>query len=268
MIDWIASYPKSGNTWIRMFVHLCVHGKDNLDINQLTKTVPAFNGILSSFLRQKGINVENRGSVRNYYFGAQIEAVRRGNKFLKTHNVRGKFDTGLFPDPQFVKNVIYVIRDPRDVAISYAHHYGHSIDEGVRLLCSSTNQIADPRDPNRAELLSDWGTHVNSWCLNDAKTLIVRFEDMQRDPAATFMKIADKLGFDVDNASIMALLSEISFDKVSALERQTEFKESVPGRPFFRTGKAGEYLEFDQASFAPITNKFGRIMRKFGYKFD
>ena len=57
MIDWIASYPKSGNTWIRMFVHLCVHGKDSLDINQLNKTVPAFNSVLSNFMRHRGIVV-------------------------------------------------------------------------------------------------------------------------------------------------------------------------------------------------------------------
>ena len=94
-----------------------------------------------------------------------------------------------------------------------------------RTPCCSTERLLPEllsfcsHDPNQAELLNNWGTYVKSWCLNDTKTLIVRFEDMQREPVATFKRIADKLGFDVDNESVTALLSEISFDRVSALER-------------------------------------------------
>ena len=126
-ITWIASYPKSGNTWIRAILYCAIIGE--LDINVLGKFIPSLANIASELLGDK---FKNPMEIRFKWLEAQKRvsesAASKGiASILKTHNAAGDYDVGIFPNYEYAANAIYIVRDPRDVAVSYSKHFNHSI---------------------------------------------------------------------------------------------------------------------------------------------
>ena len=102
-ITWIASYPKSGNTWVRAIVDRIVHPERLLDINALGDTAPSFGRLTQRFVERNGIELSGSspGEVRRWWPEVQREICESSDHeiFLKTHNVAARFDSGPFPDP-------------------------------------------------------------------------------------------------------------------------------------------------------------------------
>ena len=128
MISWIASYPKSGNTWVRRIVSLAVNGDKNID--QLRYDIPSFadichhsddnnqpisdHDIIKLWQMVQSDIVKNAGGVRT---------------ILKTHNIAASMDGIIFPDLSLIGNSIYIIRDPRDIVVSWSKHSNKSLGE-------------------------------------------------------------------------------------------------------------------------------------------
>jgi len=270
-ITWLASYPKSGNTWLRAIVDRIVRPESPFDLNALGETAPAFSGLTERFITDHGIEVPPSapGEVRRYWAATQraIRATSEQGIFLKTHNVAAKFDCGDFPDPNLTASVIYIVRDPRDVAISFAYHYRYSLGLAVAALCSSSTFNFKPHQIGRTELLMTWGEHVAGWTsLKRFPLLVLRYEDLLADPEAGVRRIAGFLGKQVSEEQVKEVVLATSFERLRRQEAERGFTEAVRAGAFFRVGKAQQWSAIkDQSVFRPLLGRFPRLMRRYGY---
>ena len=171
-IVWLASYPKSGNTWVRAIVCSALFG--SLDIRKLGKMIPNFSVIAAQLKQEK---FDTPGQIRHLWGQAQkhlCESSGSNRILLKTHNAAGVYDIGEFPSRQFTQKAVYVVRDPRDVAISYSHHFGHDLQTSINSLLNESNFNFNPKDLSRGEFLSSWGNHVKSWRNTPFPVLLIR----------------------------------------------------------------------------------------------
>jgi hypothetical protein len=270
-ITWLASYPKSGNTWLRAIVDRIVRPEHPFDVNALGETAPAFSGLMERFVAKQGIQVPPSapGEVRRYWTAAQHAICSSSEReiFLKTHNVAAKFDSGYFPDPKLTKSVIYIVRDPRDVAISFAYHYGRPLGLAVAALCSSRSFNFKPQQMSRAELLMSWGEHVAGWTsLKRFPVLVLRYEDLLANGETGVRRIAGLVGKQVSEQQVRDVVAATSFEQLRRQEAERGFTEAVRARGFFRVGKAQQWRDVrDQSVFQPLLDRFSRLMRRYGY---
>jgi hypothetical protein len=270
-INWIASYPKSGNTWVRAIVDRIVHPERPLDINALGATTPSFSGLTQKFVERNDIKLSGSapGEVRRWWPAIQREICETADHeiFLKTHNVAAKFDSGPFPDPGSTASAIYIVRDPRDVALSYAYHYKITPGLAVVALCTSSAFNIKQEQLGLTELLMSWGEHVFGWTsLKSCPLLVLRYEDLLTDPTAGVRRIATFLNKPLSSDQVASIVAATSFQELQGQEKARGFNESVRRDGFFRVGTAGQWREIkDQGVFAPLIDKNARMMRKNGY---
>jgi hypothetical protein len=269
-ITWLASYPKSGNTWLRAIVDRIVHPERPFDLNAFGDTAPAFSGLTERYIAEHGYQVSPSapGEVRRYWAATQeaICATSEGPVFVKTHNVAAKFDYGFFPDPNLTRSVIYVVRDPRDVAISFAYHYRHPLGLAVASLCSSS-ALFKPEEIARTELLMSWGEHVAAWtALRRCPLLVLRYEDLLANTEAGVRRIAAFLGARPSDEQVKEVVAATSFEQLRRQEAERGFVEAVREKGFFRVGKAQQWRDVeDQGVFQPLLERFAKLMRRYGY---
>ena len=246
-ITWIASYPKSGNTWVRAIVECIVHPERPLDINALGGTAPSFARLTEKYVAKNGISIPASapGEVRRWWTAVQRELYQQADEiFLKTHNVAATFDTGPFPDPDSSARAIYILRDPRDVALSYAHHYRYTLGLAVVALCTSSAFNVKQEAPGLTELLMSWGEHVQGWTsLKSCPLLVLRYEDLLADPGAGVRQIAAFLDKPLSSEQVDAIVAATSFEQLKSQEKARGFNESVRRDGFFRIGTAGQWRD-------------------------
>ena len=270
-IHWIASYPKSGNTWVRAIVDRIVHPERPFDINALGKTAPGFSGLTQKYVERNGIALSGSapGEIRRWWTAVQREICEGAGQpiFLKTHNVAAKFDSGPFPDPDWSAGAIYILRDPRDVALSYAWHYKMTLGLAVVALCTSSAFNIKQEQLGLTELLMSWGEHVQGWTsLKSCPLLVLRYEDLLADPATAVRQIATFLGKPLSPDQIAAIVAATAFDQLRGQEKARGFNEAVRRDGFFRAGTAGQWRAVeDQSIFQPLLDKNARMMRRYDY---
>jgi Sulfotransferase domain len=270
-ITWLASYPKSGNTWLRAIVDRIVRPERPFDLNALGETAPAFSGLTERFIADHGaeVPVSAPGEVRRYWAATQHAICSSSTReiFLKTHNIAAKLDCGYFPDPNLTQSVIYIVRDPRDVALSFAYHYRYPLGLAVAALCSSSTFNFKPHLIGRTELLMSWGEHVDSWTsLKRFPLLVLRYEDLLANAETGVCRIAGFLGEQVSEEQVKDVVAATSFEQLRRQEAERGFTEAVRKGGFFRVGKAQQWREIrDQSVFQPFLDRFTRPMRRYGY---
>lgn len=240
-------------------------------MNSLGDTAPAFSGLTERFIADHGLEVplSAPGEVRRYWAATQhaICSTSEQEIFLKTHNVAAKFDCGWFPDSNSTKSAIYILRDPRDVAISFSYHYRQPLGLAVAALCTSSAFNFKPQQIGRTELLMSWGEHVAGWTSSKRFPLLVlRYEDLLADAEAGVRRIAGFLGKQVSEKQVKDVVAATSFEQLRRLEGERGFTEAVRAKGFFRIGKAQQWREIrDQSVFRPLLDRFSRLMRRYGY---
>jgi hypothetical protein len=273
-IVWLASYPKSGNTWTRTFLHNLVHvtsGEAQVQqINQLNQ--------FSMGSAAKNLFKQVLGFAPTEEHLDQIAAARarvqqhvadlvEGLIFVKTHQALA-VDRG-HPTINFsvTAGAIYIIRNPLDVAISYAHHIAGSIDEAIDLMNTKNAETA-VSDKQVYELYGSWSQHVLSWTRKPHPAIyVMRYEDMLGEPQKTFGALAGHLLFKPGDSELADAIKRSSFEQL----REQEEKDGFHERPkkaerFFREGRSGQWKDvLTPAQIQRIVDAHGEQMARFGY---
>jgi len=204
----------------------------------------------------------------------QRDAVMRGIasngadlNFVKTHSLNGfAFGTRLI-DPMYTRAAIYVVRDPRDVAVSYARHYAQTPSQACRSISRPDHSIRSSAALVE-QYLGDWSDHVRDWTgARGFPVHTMRYEDMNADAHDAFRKVLAFVGMPVDEAKLDRAIRFSSFEELSAQERKNGFIErSRNSDAFFHTGTTRQWeTALTPEDLAFMETKHGSAMRRFGY---
>ncbi len=247
-IVWLASYPKSGNTWLRVFLaNLIANGRDPVPLDRLPhycddeaqpELFSELAGRSSAELALEDI------SLLRPQVHAQIAARSNSTRFVKTHNRVGAFDHHPLQNMSVTAGAIHVVRNPMDVAISMTHHFGLSVDEAIERL--GNENVATLNDELFVtQILGSWSSHTKGWAdLASHPCLTLRYEDLLQNPGKQFSKVAKFIGHGNDRARIDRAVRHSTFKNLSAMEKKDGFKEaSDKGKRFFRNGRMSEWRD-------------------------
>lgn len=271
-ILWLASYPKSGNTWARAFIANLIHGRDQPlsldDINNFT--AGASNIKWFEHLIDKPIDEVSTWTQAKLRVKAQKYAVSLNKNVIpmKTHSMLGTDQGHEMICMDVTYGAIYIVRDPRDVTVSGADHYGKTIDEMIGIMNTPGLRVFSTDKTQFNEIQSTWSIHVKSWTQrSNPRLYVVRYEDLLADPFKEFSAMARKFGIVKDEAKIRQAVERSSFKQLQKMEKEHDFAERSPfSKAFFRQGKSGgwkDVLTPEQA--ARIEKDHGEQMRRFGY---
>jgi len=274
-IYWLASYPKSGNTWLRIFLtNYWRDGDEPADINQLDNSpIASARGVFDelSGVEASDLTPDEIDLYRPAVYST-MAARSKTPLFLKVHDAYTTNSAGkpiLAPDATF--GAIYLLRNPLDIAVSYAHHAGTTVEEMVERLCrpmhTLNKSLSKLHNQLRQKLLS-WSDHVLSWV--DAPPFPVhpvRYEDMVHQPEATFTGIVRFLGISVVQARVRKALEFSDFERLKTQEATIGFNERAPkAKNFFRAGRTGSWRNvLTEAQVAALISTHQDVMRRFGY---
>jgi hypothetical protein len=269
-IIWMASYPKSGNTWVRAFIQNFLDPTDRpADINALDKYFANeskpnwYQPLVEESLADLSLYqiCELRPTVQK-----NIAASRAGSVFVKTHNILGAYDGLPLHEMSVTAGAIYVVRNPLDVVLSLADHFGLSIDDAIVFM--NNKATGTPTDEaNVGSVLSSWSEHVRSWTVSDDSTCILRYEDLLAKPEKAFNEIIKFLGLDRDRRRLRQAIQSCSFLEMRKQEKQQGFIERSPNsQRFFRTGKKNQWrTELSRKQVGRITEAHRDEMQRFKY---
>jgi Sulfotransferase domain len=246
-IIWLASYPKSGNTWMRVFLHnLLRNPKEPAGINSLNQfclgedNAALYNQLdprpLSSFTAADVMAL--RPKVHELLTKASSDSV-----FVKTHNLLGEAEGQPLVNLECTAGAIYLVRNPLDVAISYAHHFGVGIDEAIEQL-NFPGAGTPTTDLTARQYYGTWSMHVASWTqVPFPARHVVRYEDMIEKPLETFAAVAKFLGLEPPPDRLQRAVSHSSFEQLQSQEDEKGFVERSQYSRFFRSGRIGQWRE-------------------------
>ena len=253
-IIWIASYPKSGNTWIRSIITSILYDKEGKFDFELIKKIDQFETLQNfNFLKKKNINHFNQlnkmNIVSQYWLEAQKQLIDKNRiLFFKTHSANYSYDNLFFANNETTRGCIYIIRDPRDIVISYSKFLGISVEEMTKIITLKENKIYGATK-KIGVFLTRWDYHVASWIRIDKPKLILRYEDMLSNPRQLIMHIAKYLTEDlnmkinINEEKIKNIIHTTSFSKLKDDEEKLGFFESSKNSLFFRSGKKNQWQD-------------------------
>jgi hypothetical protein len=270
-IIWLASYPKSGNTWMRTFIHnLLRDPKEGYDINEISEYTSGDSARARFQLFLKGSWQDwSQQQVMDTRFQVQrlICSEDLDDRFVKTHNSFTTYNGKPLIYPELTAGSIYILRNPLDVAISLAHHYSVEVDEAIRIL--NDPSAGSPGSEKLVfEIHRSWSLHVQSWTKQTAPNkLAVRYEDMLEHPRSTFGRIARFLGLKPTVERLERAIENSSFDKLRGQENEHGFKERpAKAERFFRIGKAGQWRQvLTPAQIDRLVDAHRDQMKRWGY---
>ena len=270
-IVWLASYPKSGNTWTRIFLaNYLVNGDKPVPINQahrfamgdsVTKTYAMVaRGPVDARDVDQALGLRPhvlRGIVAN---GADVN-------FVKTHNYQGAVKGSSLIPQELTRSSVYIVRNPLDVVVSYARHFGRTHEQAATELSNANNWIA-PTEHTVGQFLGRWDDHVKSWTAPaDYPQIVLRYEDLLTDPETHFGNLLTHIGIPIDPARLKKAIEFSSFKELSEQEEQGGFEEkSQFTNAFFGKGQSAQW----KSALSPelvmqIREEHGTTMEKFGY---
>jgi hypothetical protein len=270
---WLASYPKSGNTWLRLFLESLAAGGIRPDINKANMCSHA----ASREIFDRIFDVSSSDLTQDEITDARppmyeiLANEADAPLFMKVHDAWMLTPSGmpLFP-PELTLGAVVIVRDPRDVAVSFAHHGSKSVDFSIERMGNplATTEMSGRRLPEKLpQRLSSWSMHVESWLAAPIGVLPLKYEDMLDNPTDSFGKAARFLGLDFTPDELSAAIEAVRFDRLRDAEETEGFRERMPGTArFFRRGVAGGWRDsLTPAQIARIETEHGPMMRKLGY---
>lgn len=271
-IIWLASYQKSGNTWVRAFLaNLLRNPERPVPINDLPQFALG-DGFLIHYETLSGRPAAAITAAEFHALRPRLHAwfaqSSPDNPFVKTHNACVSVEGQPLITPTATAGAIYVLRNPLDVAVSFSHHHQIGLQEAVDRICDDRNVIPASKNQREQYLLS-WSSHVNSWVKAPGlKCHVLRYEDMLAAPRKAFGELVKFLGLPDNPARLKKAIRFSSFKELSDQEKKARFVESRPDgkAAFFRQGKVGAWRDALSATQVDkIVETQGEVMQAFGY---
>ena len=285
MIIWLASYPKSGNTWLRFFiVSLLLKENNEVSLKHLEgiKQFPT-NYHFRGFNLSK-LDLGNLNKICKYWIAAQ-KIINSDNKirFFKTHNALCKLDNNIFTNEENTLGTIHIVRDPRNILSSVNNHFHHkSLEESKEFILDERKGIFNKSKIEKSkvftlpQVIGSWKTHYNSWKLIKKNYLLVKYEDLINKPESEFKRIASyieqllKVRFTNENVAKAIELS--NFDRLKKIEEKEGFFESPMNletgkkETFFNLGPKNDWRNILNKNISDkIYKTFEIEMKELGY---
>ena len=254
MIIWLASYPKSGNTWVRSIISTLLYSNDGNFNFELIKKVSQFpeKKYFKEFIDDFG----NFNKIKESWILAQ-DTINLDNqiKILKTH--QGKYNVGKdsFTNDRNTLATIYIVRDPRTLVSSISNHYTLTLDEAFNFLMTpqiiGNNKRWEDKETGMKCLLGKWNDHYRSWTRDKSNLLLIKYEDLIKNPENELEKIINflkkYLNVKTNKNKNKEILETTSFKSLKEMEQKGLFKENVLNKKddskvnFFHLGPANNW---------------------------
>ena len=283
MFIWLASYPKSGNTLVRALLSSYFFSNDGIFNFELIKNIKQFPH--SGVFENLGIDITNEKEVIKNYIRAQ-ESINQKNsiQFLKTHSYLFNINNNPFTDLNNTLGAIYIVRDPRNVVTSYAHHNSITIEESAERMINSLEYGgktgSDHISDKTKVYLGSWNSNYNSWksFKSPGKYLLIKYEDILLNKEKVLINILEfvhelkGINFVIDQKKIDNVIKSTSFEKMKDMEKKEGFIEAKvnlkTGKkiPFFNLGSKNIWKNnLDNKIINKIENSFKKEMIELGY---
>ncbi len=267
-IIWLASYPKSGNTWVRTFLANYFLGRrKTIGINDLRKFTlsetrqdfydRAAGGPFKSDTYQGALAL--RGKVQRL-----IAAEKEGTHFVKTHSKIGLLDGIPLIAPEVTAAAVYIMRNPFDLVPSYARHVDMSIDKTIEAIAEPENMLVS--SSGVVDYLGRWDQHIQSWLKAPGLPMhVLRYEDIHADPRRSFSTLFEFLRTPVNTAHLKRTIEVTRFENLQKQEARDGFVERPKQmKQFFHSGKAGGWRDvLSNEQVAKIYTAFEPALKRF-----
>jgi hypothetical protein len=276
MIIWIASYPKSGNTYIRSFLsayYFTSDGKFNFDLLKNIKQFPN-----AEFFERSLNNVDDASN--NWLLAQKKIKEERKIKFLKTHNILGAYNNKPFTTIEYTLGSIYIVRDPRNVITSVMNHWSFNYDEAYKFMTDVNNGTKSNLDDySTYSHLSTWAEHYKSWATSkNFRKLIIKYEDLENEKYETFRDIIVFLNAisnrteRVNKQKLENAIETTNFSVLKNLEQNKGFEEALYSerekkfKSFFNLGFNNRWKKIlPNDIIVKIEKSFNKEMKEIGY---
>ena len=259
MIIWIASYPKSGNTYLRSFIssyYFSKKGKFDFDLLLNILQFPSIKFTKKNLYSDLEASQNWIYNQNQFFSGEDI-------KFIKTHNSLCEFKGNKFTTSNQTIGAIYVVRDPRNLITSMTHHYSLNYEEAYKKLMDENGNLLEKsvdNDHSNFTFLSSWSKHYKSWkYCKDFEVLFIKYEDIEKDKYNTFKKIIlfvnniSRKKIKINEKKLINSLNSTNFNNLRNKEENEGFEESVYSK------ETGQKKRFFNLGF---NNRWEKILPK------
>ena len=278
MIIWLASYPKSGNTWVRSLLSAYYYSKNGNFNFELLKNIDVYP-------QQKyfDVKIDKPGEINSYWNISQEKIISKKKiKILKTHNSLLELNGKNFTKPQYTLGIIYIVRDPRNVITSLKNHYDLDYEQSLDFMLNEKKYIYDIREKNDYadfHFLSSWSNHYKSWINNNLfKKMVIKYEDLEKNTYKTLKNLITHINSlfqvneKIDEIKINNCIKTTSFEILKHKEKKEGFSENVYSQKtkkkidFFHLGSKNKWREVVPKEFhEKINNIFKEDLKNLKY---
>jgi len=273
---WIASYPKSGNTMLRLFLSAYFFSDNGkIDSLKIIKNIINFQSLILKLPNvptydefKKDLSIVCPLWIQAQKFHSENI---KNSILIKTHSFMGNFNNHPLTNKEYTKGFIHIIRDPRSVAISNMHHYNFNLEESVQTLLDN-NRFSLGRGAPVPEIIASWNNHYLSWkkFKSDVPGITIRYEDLITDPNKKFYEVLiflkKLINFEINEQKFNNVINSIQFNNLKNLEKNEGFDEKLHGNSFFRKGLKDEWKKTLPENIKDIIeNNFKNEMKELDY---
>ena len=273
MIIWLASYPKSGNTWVRSIVSALAYSNDgNFNMKMLSQ-IPQFPR--SSQFKDFNSNINDINVIKKFWIKAQ-EKINHDNKlyFLKTHHANIKIENYSFTNKDNTIGTIYIIRDPRNIINSLSNHFDLTQKEAKNFICTRRVLKEESKDKRGVQtIIGTWEEHYDSWTKHNNNLLLIKYEDLIKNIEGEIIKISKFISkfikININDEKLKKIAITTDFKNLSYMEDLGKFNEYKDKRrkfKFFNKGPNNNWEKnLDEDVKTDIENKYSNLMKKLNY---
>ena len=281
MIFWIASYPKSGNTWLRSLLSAYYYSSDGNFNQKLLKNISQFPQ--KHHFANFDYNPKIVTDTSRFWIKAQNEINRDSKlKFFKTHNILGAINNNNFTNKENSIGGIYLVRDPRNIITSLQNHFELNRDEALKFMLSEKKYLYDyyqANDFSDFQFISSWEKNYKSWTKQDIFPIkVIKYEELMNNTFETFKEIIlfiekiTKIKKIFIESKAKNSIQSTSFNKMKKIEQSKGFNESVLSKnhskkiPFFHLGPKNDWKKiFNEDFIKNVTVKFKPLLKELNY---